>query len=404
MASEESLDTVARRLAGRPIPRRSALKLTFVAFAGLSLPPLRPQLAFAQVQQCTQETEYCRAVECPIGSICCYGPPNPSSPSGCVTNPHCCDPCDPTASRCLGDGSCGPGPKAASCGCGASGIRCEAGQYCDEARGICCPPDPRDECRSPEPVCRDRVDDDVKEYQREVCLGRSEASSVGTKFTESTFDAFGMMGDGEKASATLGCMTFSEAVLRRSRLEECGQVPDDSRCGGAGCDGGSGLCRRPRCGEPRSARSAVEAFSVWRSELAEPPTAFAAAAGNRELRRAVDRGVRRMRTNARRAGRLFAVEPQGYRRADLADALRDLRADVLATHRSVVRLKVRGPRARRGRREVLATLKAGAQALDLAARACEAPDVATARSLGTRARTAFKRAGRSSKRARRIIR
>lgn len=134
MCVSERLDELARALA-TPMPRRRALRLFGATFAGMWLTGFRPPRALADrcsgQKICVPGNENCFPTCCPAGRLCCAGPPNPSSPSGCVTNPHCCDPCDPAQSQCLGDGSCGPGPIASSCRCPAGQVKC--GKTC------CCP-------------------------------------------------------------------------------------------------------------------------------------------------------------------------------------------------------------------------------------------------------------------------
>ena len=118
---EVLLDALSRRLA-EPMGRRQALKTVGATVAGMWLAGVRPPRALADrncsgQQICVPGNADCFTIFCPTGLICCTGPPDPRNRIQCATNPHCCDPCDPNASQCLGNGSCGPGPIAASCRC-----------------------------------------------------------------------------------------------------------------------------------------------------------------------------------------------------------------------------------------------------------------------------------------------
>lgn len=136
------------------MPRRQALRFIGTTFAGMSLAGLRPPWALADrdctgQQICVPGNANCFTICCPQGLICCTGPADPSSKSGCSTNPHCCDPCDPGGSTCLGNGSCGPGPVADSCHCPPGQTKCgaeccSAGQVCSGGRcSRTCPPGTR---------------------------------------------------------------------------------------------------------------------------------------------------------------------------------------------------------------------------------------------------------------------
>ena len=145
-------DDFSRALATpMPMPRRHALRFFGATFAGIWLAGFRPPRALADrdcsgQQICVPGNANCFTICCPTDLICCTGPPDPSSRSGCRTNPHCCDPCNPNGSKCLGNGSCGPGPIADSCRCPAGQVKC--GQECCSAGEVCsggrcsrsCPP------------------------------------------------------------------------------------------------------------------------------------------------------------------------------------------------------------------------------------------------------------------------
>lgn len=124
------------------MPRRAALRLAGATIVGVWLAGFRAPGALAQgcgaEQTCTPATQFCRSVCCPSSTTCCYGPPDPASPSGCVQNPHCCDPCDPSGSKCLGDGYCGPGPVADNCVCDPDKFHEQCGSDCCREGTACC--------------------------------------------------------------------------------------------------------------------------------------------------------------------------------------------------------------------------------------------------------------------------
>jgi hypothetical protein len=178
----QHLDDVARELA-RPMGRRAALRLVGATALGLWLGGFRAPGAGAAAQAgcpeqtCVSGTEFCFDVCCPHDTLCCYAAPDPASPSGCVQNPHCCDPCDPQSARCMDDGYCGPGPVAQKC--------------VDD--------------------CKKRVDDFLKDYVRKVCRGSGKSASMASL--------------GEKAFSTFGCVALTESTLRPNRHAECERDP-----------------------------------------------------------------------------------------------------------------------------------------------------------------------------------
>lgn len=244
------------------MPRRAALRLVGATFAGVWLAGFRAPRALAQdcggtnTQTCTAATQFCRATCCPPDKTCCYGPPDPASPSGCVQNPHCCDPCDPKQAKCMGDGYCGPGPVAEKC--------------VDD--------------------CKKRVDEFLKDYSRTVCRGSGK---------KKLFEGFGGMG--EKAFSTFGCLTLAESILRPTRYEECQRDPQSNYTVGYRDAANTMIARNVQAGEADAGtadgdldaiRRLLRAAAPEQVRLANrvfvqaerPPVAFRQPALARELR------------------------------------------------------------------------------------------------------------------------
>lgn len=387
--SEPLLDDLARRLA-RPMPRRRALAVLGGSVAALMLPSLRPRGAFGQSAEivCTQPTQYCRSVTCPSSRICCVGPPDPSTISQCPTNPHCCDPCDPTGSRCLGDGSCGPGPvdPAACCAsqglqaCGPSGLCCTPDQICDASRGICCPPEPDPpKCNEPAPDCQKRADELISRQKGSVDTGVS----------------FGAEGALEGATA----FAIFDLWSRYKEYDKCPQVPDDSDCATGGrCNPSTLRCRQ--CGDAgarvRHAVSASKASVDTRTKA--PP---AASAKRRVSRAELVRRLRARRAKRARVLRRLVTVTKAQRRgtrhdAELAKAFADSRREIVLLRSSLARGSGGAPQRyavrmcdelARGLAQFQAAAleddRAKAQALALAARTSIRPGIRRARRLRT---------------------
>lgn len=333
---EPLLDGLARSLA-RPMRRRKALMVFGGAVAAVALPGAgRPAVARSRsraggTQVCYAETADCFQITCPSDRICCLGPDDPATITPCPTNPHCCNPCDPQQSQCLGDGNCGPGPidPAACCAsrglqaCGSSGLCCAADQICDSARGVCCPADPDPpKCNEPETECRRRADDLVSRQKASVDTG------VG----------YGMSDALEGATAT----AIFDVYSRFSEYDKCPQVPSDSDCDGGRCDPSTLRCRQ--CAP--SGRSATIDSGAVALHPSDPAVATAA----RVTRAEVAKRLRKRHAQREKAARRFlalARKPRPGTRSDpeLARAIEHARDEVVRLRRSVARGRGGKPQA-----------------------------------------------------------
>lgn len=380
--SAHQLDDLARALAG-PMSRRRALAVFGGTVTALMLPPMRVRGASAQFsaeQVCSPATANCRAVTCPSSSICCFGP------GSCPSNPHCCDPCDPFGSRCMSDGSCGPGEpgcKDECCSrigqgecCGE--LCCTPDQICDKARGICCPAEPNS-CFVPERACAEKVEKDVEEYMVKNCGITSRGTS-----------AAGMQSD---AFAEMGCITFAQTVLRHR---------------GAQTPGGDygGLDRCPKQRDRANCRCQDEGTRRRTATPAgEEPmaTAAAASATTRAIRRRLRDYSARLAKHDARVRALSRAPAYDFRQSELEAAALAYRADVLKLRSSIARLRPTARRDRLARKHTLAALGAFAANLKAFAAGVGTSDPVAAVTAGQAGQAAAKRGVRASRRARKAL-
>lgn len=321
--SGDYVDQLARRLAA-PTTRRRSLGLAAAGAVALAT-PLRPRFALAQGQGeivCSPASGDCLEHVCSEGTICCT---NTIDPGLCPTNPHCCDPCDPSASECLADGNCGPGPggcKDECCRrfgqgpcCGSSGLCCTPDQVCDHSRGICCPPDSDPpKCNRPEAACEKRADELVKAQK-------------------STVSGPGVAPGGLEAATSFAVI---DLFSRYKEYDKCPQVPDDGSCASGGrCDPSTLTCRQ--CAGAGRRRRADDALRVERRAGTRRPLRRAAVS----KQALADRLAERYKPRTRALRRLLAVAradregPGPY--PELAQAFDGYRKEIVRLRKSVAK-------------------------------------------------------------------
>jgi hypothetical protein len=331
--TDRLLDDLGRTLA-RPMTRRRTMRLFAAGAVAAAIPPLRPRAAFSQTDDilCYSGNEFCRDITCPDGTGCCYGPPDQSSVSQCPTNPHCCDPCDPTGNKCddstgycYGDSSyqtctaCCQKQKAGEpksgappCSCCAAGEIFTGSTGGFHTGGRCCKP-ARGRFRSPcgirEGDCAEHQRNDA-EKEMDVCDANFLGSALEVSF--------------KKASAQYRkCLSGVNNNFTR-RMRRCPQSPDPDACREGVC--GSDLRCDRECANPppiravrRSGREQDLAFDRARDEGASTSASVSAADLRKRIKAAkprLDRAFRHLEKQLR----VIPVRGDLMPQTDLADA------------------------------------------------------------------------------------
>lgn len=391
-AAETGLDHLARRLA-EPIGRRRAMAIFGGTMAALMLPPLRPRVVRGQggatdAVICQYESDLCRYVECTGGDQCCGAPPQ--GESGCRSF-HCCNPCDPGANKCQGDGTCGPGEiDNAACCRKQGGVPCGKGGCCFKpARGtvvcgrqqaLCCEDVP------PPAFCSACSNNATK--GRAAGWGRVSPAYFCNAFDATCADASDREYRGDLGNCARVLKADPTAPPRQSnayyyhpcfhdtrtahtkRLMKCDRVPDHDACQGGECRGDTFTCCRysgiptatlrasaPTTGAPGAGATPPE------DRPTGPEAEAGAAATGRVSRAELQRRVRRAEPRlARTRRRLFAAQQLSLRNADE----RQVAVDACeAHHRELLRLRrsVAAGRGGRPQRLLLRSYDATAAAL-----------------------------------------
>lgn len=353
--SERFFDDLARTLA-QPMPRRRALRLAAGALAAAALPSLRPAGATAASRvTCRAGTTLCSQPKgvgfieacCPDGETCCKardgvacchaGQRCSEIEVGGSLQPKCVGSCPPERSGC--------------------GLCCTPDQVCNKELKKCCPRSRDYRCLGPEPECRKAADEEVEDYEKNICArGRSAGKNIQKSFGSGA--NIGSMGEG--AYASLGCFAFAEATLRPSRYGRCRQVADDALCpSGSTCDQGSGLCSVPDCGErATSSRASAENVVVAKGRTTGRATAAASRPGSDAVLREYRRVGPSLRRDAQRVGGALALPSGLGRTMALATALAAYRADVSKVEAAMRKLQRSNAGAAPSAALVLETLKA----------------------------------------------
>jgi hypothetical protein len=439
------LDDLARALT-EEMPRRRALRLLGGALAAVVLPGARPGGALGAWSRAAG----CEAKDsrlCPRlvnggypkdAEVCCGAPARRWSCQGTILDPVCVDLCEgkfacvstqPDASGyrkvscCDSPADCGEGewsgvclpclpgdtrcgkeccPKGQVCRAGkcvgtcppersGCGLCCAPGQYCDRARGRCCPPDQERSCRVPESQCKEKVDGEVAFYEKSVCRRSGKAQN-----------AAGMR---ESAFFSLGCFALAEGVMRREGYGRCRQETRDELCPqGVGCDPASGLCMAPRClsasGSVDSVAVGVLSGSVQLGRGLQSLGGAVSSSGSDAVRAVVRKQRSVLTADAARVDRALGQRATVARSRALAKALRRYRADVEALRVSVERLARDDPASRAAAAPTLVTLGYASAGLESFAAGVAAGRKVDAVRHGKKAERSFKAAAVSSRKAR----
>lgn len=423
VAASAGVDHLARALA-QPLGRRRALAVFGGTLAALMLPTSRRGLAWGQTAEtvCSPANEYCRAVTCPDSLICCLGPPDYSTVSQCPTNPHCCDPCDPSGSKCLDNGDCGPGPIDNEMCCKRQGgVPCGRGGCCPQATGA----RQTMQCGSEKALCCVITEPGVFHSS-----GATKGRAAVARGSEAPFytndcgmaDAVCEKPSWDEYLADVGACArayrndpksaprvsnayyyqpcFAKARRKNTkRLLQCPRIPDPNKCGK------SGECWAPTkvCCEYQGLPNATARAASAEPPAGEPPVAGAAARRRvtaAELRRRIEEAEPRMRASYRKlvaAQRLSGNS--AAERAEVIKACERHRDDVLRLRR-----RLAAGRGARPQRLLLRTYDEVAEALLAYANAMAIANRPEALAVFSECEARWARANRLEARAHRALR